>query len=94
MKVLNPRRRKEYEAAHPDASASIRVWWRQAQIADWGSFNDVLKTFNNADQVGNRVIFNIRGGYYRLSAWIDYDRKLVVLKWFGTHAEYDRGEWQ
>lgn len=20
--------------------------------------------------------------------------KLVVMKWFGTHAEYDRGEWQ
>lgn len=94
MRVLNPRRLKAYEAAHSDASASLRTWWRMAQTADWGSFNEVRATFNIADAVGNRVIFNIKGGYYRLVTWIDYDRKLVVMKWFGTHAAYDRGEWQ
>jgi len=40
------------------------------------------------------MIFNIRGGCYRLVTWVDYDRQLVVMKWFGTHGEYDRGEWQ
>jgi mRNA interferase HigB len=94
VKVLNPRRLREYEAVHSDASASLRTWWRTAQTADWGSFNDVHHTFNTADWVGDRVMFNIKGGYYRLVTWIDYDRKLVVMKWFGTHREYDRGEWQ
>lgn len=65
-----------------------------AQEANWESFNDVCQTFNSADQVGDRVIFNIKGGYYRLVTWLDYDRKLVVMKWFDTHREYDRGEWQ
>jgi mRNA interferase HigB len=94
VKVLNPRRLREYEAAHSDAGASLRTWWRTAGTAEWESFNDVTQTFNTADRVGERVIFNIKGGYYRLVTWIDYDRKLVVMKWFGTHAEYDRGEWQ
>jgi mRNA interferase HigB len=94
VKVLNPRRLRAYEAAHPDASASLRTWWRATQAAEWASFNDVSQTFNTADQVGDRVIFNVRGGYYRLATWIDYDRKLVVMKWFGTHAAYDRGEWK
>lgn len=40
---------------------------------------------------GECVIVNVRGGSYRLVPWIDYDRKLVVMKWFGTHAEYGRG---
>ena len=94
MNVLNPRRRREYEAAHSDASASLRTWWRVTQTADWRSFNDVRQTFNTADQVGDRVIFNIRGGYYRLVTWIDYERQLVVLKWFGTHHEYEQGGWR
>jgi mRNA interferase HigB len=94
VKVLNPRRLKRYEEAHPDASASLRSWWRIAQSQDWGSLDEVRSTFNTADGVGDRVIFNIRGGYYRLVTWIDYDRKLVVTKWFGTHAQYDRGEWR
>jgi mRNA interferase HigB len=94
VKVLNPRRLCAFEAAHPDASANLRTWWRTAQTAQWESFNDIRRTFNSADRVGDRVIFNIRGGYYRLVTWVDYDRQLVVMKWFGTHAEYDRGEWQ
>jgi mRNA interferase HigB len=92
--VLNPRRLREYEAAHSDASASLRTWWRAAQSADWRSLNDVRQTFNSADAVGDRVIFNIKGGYYRLITWIDYDRGLVVMKWFGTHGEYEKGSWR
>jgi mRNA interferase HigB len=73
VKVLNPRWLREYEAAHSDASASLRTWWQTAQTEDWGSFNDVRGTFNSADQVGERVIFNIKGGHYRLVTWVDYD---------------------
>jgi len=90
----SPKRLKAYEASHSDARASLRTWWRTAQTSDWESFNDVHGTFNTADAVGDRVISNIKGGYYRLVTWIDYDRKLVVMKWFGTHGEYDRGEWR
>jgi mRNA interferase HigB len=65
-----------------------------AQTSQWESFTDIRSTLNTADHVGNRVIFNIRGGYYRLVTWVDYDRQLVVMKWFGTHGEYDRDTWQ
>ena len=75
-------------------NVSLRTWWRIAQEADWNNFDDVQKTFNRADLVGERVIFDVRGGYYRLVTWIDFDRKLLVMKWFGTHAEYDRKEWE
>lgn len=94
MKPLNSRRLKEYERAYPDASASLRTWWRSVQGAQWRSFADVRRTFNSADQVGNRVIFNIKGNSYRLVAYIDYEREIVVMKWFGSHQEYDKGEWR
>jgi mRNA interferase HigB len=94
VKVLNMRRRKEYEREHPDAHASLRTWWDMTTAADWTSFEDVRRTFRTADLVGDRVIFNIRGGHYRLAAWIDYERKVVVMKWFGTHKDYDKRDWK
>ena len=36
------------------------------------------------------VIFNIRGNKYRLVVKVNYPGKIVLVKWFGTHAEYDK----
>ncbi|WP_391484102.1 type II toxin-antitoxin system HigB family toxin [Aliarcobacter butzleri] len=38
----------------------------------------------------NRVIFNIKGNDYRLVVHIDYLRKIVRVKFIGTHSEYDK----
>lgn len=37
----------------------------------------------------NRVVFDIKGNDYRLVVHIFYPAKVVYIKWFGTHAEYD-----
>ena len=43
------------------------------------------------DFVGdNRVIFDIAGNKYRLIVHIAYRFKRVLVKFVGTHAEYDR----
>lgn len=38
----------------------------------------------------NRVVFNIKGNDYRLVVHIDYLRKIVRVKFIGTHSEYDK----
>jgi mRNA interferase HigB len=38
----------------------------------------------------DRVVFNIKGNDYRLITAIDYKRKIVFIKWLGTHAAYDK----
>lgn len=50
--------------------------------ADFGNTVDFI-----AD---NRVIFDIAGNKYRLVAYIAYRFKRVLVKFVGTHAEYDR----
>jgi hypothetical protein len=36
-----------------------------------------------------RVVFNIEGNDYRLIARVQYRASVLVIRFFGTHAEYD-----
>ncbi len=37
-----------------------------------------------------RVEFNIKGNDYRLIVAINYRRQILMVKWLGTHKEYDK----
>jgi mRNA interferase HigB len=37
-----------------------------------------------------RVVFNIKGNGYRLVARLQYQAGVLEIRFFGTHAEYDR----
>lgn len=38
----------------------------------------------------DRVVFNIKGNDYRLVTAVDFEKRIVWIKWIGTHSEYDR----
>ena len=42
----------------------------------------------------NRVIFNIKGNTYRLVVKARYQHGIVLIEWIGTHAEYDKQDFQ
>jgi mRNA interferase HigB len=47
--------------------------------------------YNTADFVGdNRVIFNIGGNKFQLIVHVSYEYRPVLIKFVGTHADYDR----
>jgi mRNA interferase HigB len=70
--------------------AALDAWFHEVEKADWESSADVKKSYANASIVGSdRVVFNIKGNDYRLIAAIDYRRKIVFIKWLGTHSAYD-----
>lgn len=71
--------------------AALDAWFHEAEKADWTSSADVKHNYANASiVVADRVIFNIKGNDYRLITAIDYKRKIVFIKWLGTHAAYDK----
>jgi mRNA interferase HigB len=37
-----------------------------------------------------RVVFNIKGNNYRLVAAVRYQPGILVIRFFGTHTEYDK----
>ncbi len=77
--------------AYRDAEQPALAWYRQASAADWLQPSDVKADFGNASilQEG-RVVFNIAGNKYRLIVWINYDYRVVYVRFIGTHKQYDK----
>ena len=95
MRVITKGRLSEFISLHPDAGSALRAWYAIVSRADWHSLVDVLHDFPSADLVWRHcTIFNIRGGNYRLVSHIDYRCHLVFLRFFLTHAEYDKEAWK
>lgn len=56
---------------------------------NYGSFNELKKTFPSMDYVDHRyTVFDIGGNKYRLITEIDYSAYVVNIKRIWTHAEY------
>lgn len=77
---------------HAQAEGPLRAWYAMVSKAQWSRPADVKAMFGaTVDFVGdNRVIFDIAGNKYRLVAHVDYRFKRVLIKFVGTHKDYDR----
>ncbi|WP_191559087.1 MULTISPECIES: type II toxin-antitoxin system HigB family toxin [Brevundimonas] len=91
MNVVARKTLQAFWARHPSAKGPLTSWYDHAKAADWRSPQDVRNDFRSADFVSdNRVVFDIGGNKYRVVVRISYTFKQVLVKFVGTHAEYDR----
>ena len=59
--------------------------------AGWGTPEDVKKSYPKASILkASRVVFNIKGNDYRLVARVQYQAGVLAIRFFGSHAEYDK----
>jgi mRNA interferase HigB len=92
MQVIARRALKQFWAVHPRSEAPLTAWYLLASRANWKTPADIKAMFGNSvDFVAdNRVIFDIAGNRYRLIVHVAYPYKRVLIKFVGTHADYDR----
>ncbi len=92
MQVIARRTLKEFWARHPHAEGPIRAWLAVAAKAHWAKPSEIKRQFGGTvDFVGdNRVIFDLGGNKYRLVVHVSFTFGRVLVKFIGTHAEYDR----
>ena len=91
MRVIKKRTIVEQFTRYPDVEGPLRAWLDDVQDADWDKPQDVLDRYPSASPIaGNRMIFNIKGNQYRLIVYIWYPGRMIYVKFFGTHAEYDK----
>lgn len=92
MQVIARKALKDFWSRHDQAQAPLTAWYLVVSKADWASPADIKAMFGTTvDFVGdNRVIFDIGGNKYRLIVHVAYKFHRVLIKFVGTHREYNR----
>ena len=92
MQVIAKRTLKEFWLRHPQAETPLKVWYAQASRARWMAPSDIKDAFGTSvDFVGDdRVVFDISGNKYRLIVRVSYPFQRIMIKFVGTHKDYDR----
>ncbi len=72
------------------ARSQYEAWREIVRHAAWRNPEDVKASHPKASILkAGRVVFNIKGNDYRLVARVQYQAGVLVIRFFGTHAEYD-----
>jgi len=91
MNVISKRTLVEFYTQYPQAKTALEVWHTDARKAQWETPDDIKQSYSTASFLNdNRVVFNIKGNDYRLIVHIDYKRKIIRVKFVGTHSQYDK----
>ena len=76
---------------HAITKNAVDRWLQIIEESTFNDFNDLKAAFPTADYVGNeRYVFNLKGNNYRIITVIAFIGNAIVVRWIGTHAEYDK----
>jgi mRNA interferase HigB len=91
MRIFNRSAVEHYGRQHAVAREALRAWYMDAVQAQWQSPDELKRQFPKASVIANnRIVFNIAGNAFRLIVSFNYKFQAGYIKFFGTHAEYDR----
>ena len=91
MNVIARRTLRSFWEAYPDTEEPLKAWYAEAKHITWQTPQDIKNQYGSASFPGNnRVIFNICGKKYRLVVLVRYQFKTVLVRFIGTHKEYDK----
>jgi mRNA interferase HigB len=79
---------------HEIAKQPLDDWYRIAKRANWNNLAEVRTVYPHADLVGSCIVFNVGGNKYRLIAKLDFQRRVLYIRFILTHKEYDEGGWK
>jgi len=73
------------------ARSQYEAWLDIVTRANWRHPEDVKASYPKASILKtSRVVFNIEGNDYRLVPRVQYQAGALAIRFFGTHAEYDK----
>ena len=73
-----------------DAKKQMTEWYNYCANAQWSSPHELKADLCNVRILkNNRVVFNICGNKYRIIVLTDYARHGILIRFVGTHKQYD-----
>jgi mRNA interferase HigB len=90
MRVVAKKVLREFWERFPDAEDALKTWFAEAERSTWSTPGDIKAQYRSASILkDSRVVFNICGNKYRLVSKISYKNGIVLIRFVGTHREYD-----
>lgn len=90
MLIFNRSTLVKFWARYPDSKKPLEAWYEEVYKARWNTPHEVKSQYKNASILrNNRIVFNIAGNKYRLIVLADFRRYWFLIKFLGTHADYD-----
>ncbi len=91
VRIISRKKLREYWQREGRAEQPLKAWFQEAKRARWASPNEIKVNYAGASILkNNRVVFNIGGNKYRLVVRINYKYARVLIRFVGTHKEYDK----
>lgn len=73
------------------ARTQYEAWRAIAEASEWKTPADVKRSHPKASILkGGRAVFNIKANDYRLIVLIEYQAGVLMIRFFGSHEEYDK----
>lgn len=73
------------------ARSQYDAWLEIVTRSGWRTPEEVKASYPKASILkASRVVFNIKGNDFRLISRIQYQAGVLAIRFFGTHAEYDK----
>ena len=90
MRVIAKSTLRAFWLRHAMAEDPLLAWYREVEKEDWDQPARVKEKYRSASFLAdNRVVFNIKGNDFRLIVRVNYPKRIVFIRFVGTHAEYD-----
>lgn len=91
MRIIAKKKLRDFWKKNSDAEQPLLAWHREVEKEDWSTPADLKRKYPKARIIGdNRAIFNIRDNRFRLIVRINYQYRVIYIRFVGTHKEYDR----
>lgn len=82
---------RQYWEKHLDSEQYLKTWCDTAMNSDWNTSGEVKQAYANVSILkDSRIVFNIKGNSYRLVVKFNYEKQWIVIRFIGTHTEYDK----
>ena len=90
MRVVAKSTLRKFWGKFPDAEEALKTWYAEAKVGNWRNPAEIKIQYRSASILkDSRVVFNICGNKYRLVVKINYMSGVVLIRFIGTHRDYD-----
>ena len=91
MRIVAKGTLRKFWTKHKDCEEQLKSWFNEVSKTEWNNPNELKNEYPSASILeDNRIVFNIKGNNYRLIVKINYEYRIIWIRFIGTHGEYDK----